>query len=169
MDIQIFRATKEHANDMGSVHSISWKKAYRGIIPDTIIDDFTQEKRAAIFSDVVDTHPEEYYLFKVNGVPAGIASLSKSHEDNAPNYIGEIYSIYFHPNFWETSATQKGLEFCIERLKSLGYKQITIWVLKDNIRACRFYEKNGFAIDEGFEQKIQIGKTLTEIRYSKKV
>lgn len=169
MDIQVFRATKEHAKDMGSIHSISWKKAYKDIIPDEIIDGFTPEKRVAIFSDVLTTRPEEYYLFKVDGIAAGIASLSKSHEDNGSNSIGEIYSIYFHPDFWGTPATQKGLEFCIERLKSLGYKHITIWVLKNNKRARRFYEKNGFVIDDGFEEKIQLGNTLTEIRYSKKV
>ncbi len=168
MDFQVIRANKDNAIDMGFVHSQSWQKAYRGIIPDEIVNSFTSEKRAEIFVDAISTRPEEYYLFRVDGHPAGIASLNKSHEENAPDYIGEIYSIYFHPDFWGTSATHKALQFCVERLKSLGYTQVTIWVLKDNFRARSFYEKNDFSFD-GLEQEVNIGKPLVEIRYSKKI
>lgn len=144
------------------------EKAYKGIIPDNIIDEFTSEKRAEIFHNVIPKAEEEYYLFKVDGIPAGFASLNKSHEENAPKYIGEIYSIYFHPDFWGTPVTKKGLQFCIDRLRNLGYSYITIWVLKDNTRAIKFYKKNGFTCDD-FEKEIYIGKKLLEIRYSKKI
>lgn len=129
MDFQVIRATREFAFDMGYVHSYSWQKAYTGIIPDEIIKTFTPENRAKIFLDVLENPLEEYYLFKVDDRPAGIASLAKSHEKNMPNYIGEIYSIYFHPDFWGTEVTQKGFQFCINRLKNLGFSEITIWVL----------------------------------------
>lgn len=132
MDFQVIRATREFAFDMGYVHSCSWQEAYTGIIPDEIIKTFTPENRAKIFLDVLENPLEEYYLFKVDDRPAGIASLAKSHEKNMPNYIGEIYSIYFHPDFWGTEVTQKGFQFCINRLKDLGFSEITIWVLNDN-------------------------------------
>lgn len=168
MDFQIIKATKENAVDMGFVHSCSWQKTYRGIIEDSIIADFTPEKRAEVFLQVIPNQPEEYYLFKVDGSAAGIASLSKSHEPNAPTHLGEIYSIYFHPRFWGTPATQAGLQFCIDRLKVLGFTQIAIWVLNDNIRAKKFYEKYGFTFD-GNTQEIKIGKSLLEVRYSKEL
>jgi RimJ/RimL family protein N-acetyltransferase len=168
MNFQVIRAKKDNAIDMGFVHSHSWQKAYRGIIPDEIVDSFTPEKKSRNLLTLFLHVPEEYYLFRVDGHPAGIASLNKSHEENAPDYIGEIYSIYFHPDFWGTSATHKGLQFCVERLKSLGYTQVTIWVLKDNLRARSFYEKNDFFFD-GLEQEINIGKPFVEIRYSKKI
>lgn len=168
MNLEIIRATGENATEMGFIHSYSWKKAYKGIIPDNIIDEFTSEKRAEIFHNVIPKAEEEYYLFKVDGIPAGFASLNKSHEENAPKYIGEIYSIYFHPDFWWTPVTKKGLQFCIDRLRNLGYSYITIWVLKDNTRAIKFYKKNGFTCDD-FEKEIYIGKKLLEIRYSKKI
>ncbi|HBE9528915.1 TPA: GNAT family N-acetyltransferase [Clostridioides difficile] len=168
MNLEIIRATGENATEMGFIHSYSCKKAYKGIIPDNIIDEFTSEKRAEIFHNVIPKAEEEYYLFKVDSIPAGFASLNKSHEENAPKYIGEIYSIYFHPDFWGTPVTKKGLQFCIDRLRNLGYSYITIWVLKDNTRAIKFYKKNGFTCDD-FEKEIYIGKKLLEIRYSKKI
>lgn len=168
MDFQVIRATKEFAFDMGYVHSYSWQEAYAGIIPDEIIRTFTPKNRAKIFLDVLKNPLEEYYLFKVDDRPAGIASLAKSHEKNMPDYIGEIYSIYFHPDFWGTEATQKGFQFCVNRLKDLGFSEITIWVLNDNLRAKRFYERNGFKLD-GNSKEIKIGIKLLEVRYSKKI
>lgn len=168
MDFQVIKAARKNAKDMGFIHSNSWKQAYRGIIPNEMIEAFTPEKRAAIFSNVIETQPEEYYLFMANNRPAGIASLSKCHEESAPDYIGEIYSFYFHPDFWGSSATHMGFQFCINRLKALGFTQITIWVLNDNLRAKRFYEKNGFVLD-GHSQEIEIGKKLLEVRYSKNI
>lgn len=72
MDFQVIRANKHNAIDMGFVHSQSWQKAYRGITPDEIVNSFTPEKRAEIFVDAISTRPEEYYLFRVDGHPAGM-------------------------------------------------------------------------------------------------
>lgn len=83
--------------------------------------------------------------------------LYKTHEETATDIEGEIYAIYFHPDYWGTSATQLGLQFCINRLEEFGYQQIPIWVLEENKRACWFYEKNGFIFD-GRIQEIEIGK-----------
>ncbi|MFA1762012.1 GNAT family N-acetyltransferase len=113
MNLEIIRATGENATEMGFIHSYSWKKAYKGIIPDNIIDEFTSEKRAEIFHNVIPKAEEEYYLFKVDGIPAGFASLNKSHEENAPKYIGEIYSIYFHPDFGELLLQKKDYNFVL--------------------------------------------------------
>lgn len=168
MNFQAIQATTNDALDLGLIHSCSWKAAYKGIIPDEIIDRFTPEIRANAFRDAISINPEEYYIFKQNNCPVGFASLYKSHETGCHNELGEIYSIYFHPDFWGNPITQWGLNFCINRLAALGYSEISVWVLEDNIRARKFYEKNGFFFD-GHTQEIFIGKNLKEIRYLKKL
>lgn len=168
MKLEIIRATKGDAEEMGFVHVESWQKAYRGIIPDKIIDSFTPEKQVRIFKEAIATRPEEYYLFNADGRSAGIALLHRSHEANAAETEGEIYAIYFHPDFWGTPATHKGFQFCFARLAERGFRKINIWVLEDNIRARKFYEKYGFRFD-GTKQHIDLGKPLVEIRYSKSV
>lgn len=168
MDFKAIKADKKNAADMGWVHSESWQKAYRGIISDEVVDGFTAESRADVFTEAISSRPEEYYLFTVDDNPAGIALLYKSHEDDMPDHVGEVYALYFHPDYWGTPAPHKGIQFCIKRLKQLGFAEIKIWVLKDNIRARKFYEKNGFTLD-GKERKITIDKPLSELRYSKKI
>lgn len=168
MKFEAIRAGIDHANDMGYVHAKSWQKAYRGIVADHIADEFTPVKRAEVFREVLVSRPEEYYLFKADGLPAGIALLHKSHEESAVDTDGEIYAVYFHPDFWGTPITHEAFQFCISRLKERGFTKINIWVLEDNKRARKFYEKYGFAFD-GARQQIEIGKPLTELRYSKKI
>ena len=168
MNFEVIKATVENSQDMGYIHSHSWRQAYINIIPDEILNSFTPIQRAQVFEQAIRTRPEEYYLFQVDNLPAGIALLYKSHEKSATDDEGEIYAIYFHPDYWGTSATQLGLQFCTNRLKELGFKQIHIWVLEENKRAQRFYEKNGFIFD-GKTQEIEIGKPLREIRYSKDI
>lgn len=165
---EAMRAKEENAEEMGRLHAQSWQKAYRGIIPKEIIAAFTPAKRAQAFRHAIATRPEEYYIFQVDGHCAGLALLHKSHEDNAAPTEGEIYAIYFYPDFWGTEATDKAFRFCIGRLRELGFKQIHIWVLEENLRARRFYEKYGFAFD-GSTQKIEIGKPLLEVRYTKQI
>ncbi len=168
MKFEAIKATLENSQAMGYIHSCSWQKAYQHIIPADVLNTFTPARRAQVFQEAIKTRPEEYYLFQVDSAPAGIALLHKSHEKTAPNDAGEIYAIYFHPDFWGTPATGLGLQFCINRLQELGYKQIHIWVLAENKRARRFYEKYGFVFD-GKTQEIEIGKTLLEVRYSKTI
>lgn len=168
MKFKAIKATIHFANDMGYIHAQSWQKAYQGIVPNDIVDAFTPEKRAEVFREAIATRPEEYYFFKVDDRPAGIALLHKNHEENAADTDGEIYAIYFHPDYWGTSATHKAFQFCVDRLKERGFTKITIWVLKDNIRARKFYEKYGFALDDA-QQQIDLGIPLTEVRYSKKI
>ena len=168
MKFEAIRADLSHINDMAYVHAKSWQKAYRGIVANHILYEFTPEKRAEVFREAILSRPEEYYLFKINNTSAGIALLYKSHEYNADDTDGEIYAIYFHPDFWGTSVTHTAFEFCINRLKELGFTKINIWVLEENMRARKFYEKHGFAFD-GTRKIIKIGKPFSEIRYSKKI
>lgn len=40
--------------------------------------------------------------------------------------------------------------------------------INDNLRAKRFYERNGFKLDGNFKE-IEIGVKLLEVRYSKRI
>ena len=48
----------------------------------------------------------------------------------------------------------------------MGYRSAVVWVLEENRRARRFYEKYGFS-SEGVYQQIEIGTKLWEMRYAK--
>ena len=58
----------------------------------------------------------------------------------------------------------KLINWGIHELHNRGYTMISLWVLKENISARKFYDKMGF-IHDGTIKEINIGKTLKEYRY----
>lgn len=104
--------------------------------------------------------------FFCDGQPYGLAMLAHSHEEGALQDEGEVYAFYMHPSVWGTPATNWAFLFCLQRLKNMGYRSAVVWVLEENRRARRFYEKYGFS-SEGVYQQIEIGTKLWEMRYAK--
>lgn len=50
-------------------------------------------------------------------------------------------------------------------LEQRGFKNVCLWVLKDNVRARNFYEKNEFKVS-GNEREIEIaGCNIREVEY----
>ena len=57
------------------------------------------------------------------------------------------------------------MEYVVGELKNLGYDEIFLWVLEENVRARAFYERFGFVADGGVTDTEIGGKMLREIRY----
>jgi ribosomal protein S18 acetylase RimI-like enzyme len=53
----------------------------------------------------------------------------------------------------------------IEALRELGYSEVILWVLEDNPRARRFYEREGWALDGSRKDDEFLGVPVTEVRY----
>ena len=46
-----------------------------------------------------------------------------------------------------------------------GYRSVTLWVIRDNARAIRFYQRAGFAIEAESAKEFELGGTqITEVR-----
>jgi ribosomal protein S18 acetylase RimI-like enzyme len=162
----IRRATPEDALSLGTIHALSWKKAYKGIIPDEILFQITPEKRAHFFDKALNLQWEEDYLLQVESEPAGLLCIGKNRDDDVDDFVGEIWGIYLHPDFIQQGYGRILMDFALSELKERGYTKVTLWVLKNNRKARFFYEKMGFQPD-GKEKEIFIGKALEEIRYYK--
>ena len=79
--------------------------------------------------------------------------------------MGEIAAIYLLPKYWGQAIGYEMFEKCLEILNNKSAKAVSLWVLEDNHRACRFYERQGFEKD-GKRKSIDLGgdAPLWEIR-----
>lgn len=59
---------------------------------------------------------------------------------------GEVVAIYLLPEIWGSGQGRELLRYWLGKLKKKVVKNICLWVLEDNIRARKFYEKNGFQL-----------------------
>ena len=58
---------------------------------------------------------------------------------------GEVYAFYVHPTAWGSGAAAATMARCTEFLRDHGFTEAMLWVLRDNPRARRFYEKVGWS------------------------
>ncbi len=151
---------------LGFIHSESFRKAYQGIIPDDFLDNFTIEKRQRYYQKALSEGVEKTALMSVDHKAIGILTVGKCRDDDKDDSYEEIWGIYLLQDYWGKGHGKMLINWGIDRLEEWGYFKATLWVLKENTNARRFYEHLGFEFD-GTEKLIKIGKELIEARYYK--
>ena len=82
--------------------------------------------------------------------------------------IGEIYAIYVAPERWGTGVGRALMTAARDALAAAGNAEIRLWVLAENARARRFYERAGMVTDGALGTFTPAGSTveLAEVRYA---
>ena len=84
------------------------------------------------------------------------------------SHWGELVSLYVHPDYWGQGYGSALMEEVLNRMKTAGYPGCCLYVLRENNRARRFYEKHGFAWDgHSLEVSLTPSVVLTDLRYCK--
>ena len=166
MSIVIRKISLEDAYEYTALHIACWRDAYTGIIPDEYFDKMSadSEKRAEMWRQTLKEPDDcEYLCIMCENKMIGRLIFSKSRDEDMP-HAGEVIAIYLLAGYWGKGYGKQAMDFAVAGLRQAGYNEIFLWVLEENSRARRFYEKYGFVYD-GTRQDIEIGKTVTEIRY----
>ena len=169
MTSEIRLATLADAAAIASIHVQSWQSAYRGMMPQEHLDqlDVTQRTRAWTRALTSPDPAQPAPLVAIADEQAvGFASIGPTRDQDAdPASTGEVRAIYLLPQAWGQGLGRGLMTAALTQLAGLGYQAATLWVLKENARARRFYEAAGFTAD-GAEQTEDIaGAPVTEVRY----
>ena len=157
-------ADSNDAKILGEIHSASWREAYKGIIPDEILNSFTPERRESYFQRALSEGWEEDAIIFNGNQALGLICIGKSRDPDLTADYGEIWGIYLLPEYWNQGIGSTLIDWGIDELKKRGYSRVSLWVLEENMHACSFYERKGFRHD-GAKKDIRIGAELTEVRY----
>jgi len=163
----IRKAELSDARGIAEVHAASWQTAYRGFFPDDFLDNLSADKRETYWQEAIELGRSGLLVYEKDGAIIGFASFGESRDEGAvEGETAELYAIYFDPVQWGKGyGAELGAEV-LEALKAQRFPEVTLWVLKDNQRAIRFYEKLGF-VPDGVE-KVETWRgeiELTESRY----
>jgi ribosomal protein S18 acetylase RimI-like enzyme len=165
--MNIRRAQESDAPSLAKVHVDSWHAAYRGLVPDSVLQGFTYQSRTEHFRQSLAADSEETYLVEENGNVMGFLVLGACRDsDLNVDCTGEIWGIYISPDCWRKGLGKRLLEEAQSLLKSRGYEEAVLWVLERNQGARRFYEAMGFRLDGGAKD-VNLGIPLKAIRYRK--
>lgn len=149
------------------MHVRSWQAAYRGIVPDAVLNSLSVERRAAFWTDAVSDPPSMsgVWVAEHDGAVAGFVHVRRSKDQGAEPSVGEVGAIYLMPEAWSRGLGRALLDTAVAELGRNGFEAATLWVFRDNARARRFYERAGWAPD-GKAKSIEIGGiSLAEVRY----
>ena len=155
------------ARGIAEVHVASWQAAYRGIFPDSFLDNLSTDNRETFWKNFLAEDRSGLLVFEQDEIVIGFSSFGPSRDDDLnPDIVGEIYAIYFDPQHWARGYGTMLVDKSLKELTQAGYSEITLWVLNDNQRAIRFYQKLGFKAD-GTEKEDtwKDNITLRESRY----
>ena len=158
----------EDAYEYAACHIACWRAAYNGIIPDDFLDKMASEldqRAESCRQTIISPGGYKQFYAEHDGKMVGRLIFSKSRDEDMPD-AGEIGAIYLLEEYWGKGLGLRMMDFAIGMLKRDGHNKFIVWVLEENHRARRFYEKYGFSFD-GTMKEITIGKPLIEIRYVK--
>lgn len=130
------------ADDKAAISKIyeeSWKHVYQGIIPQTYLDSVPEGQWASN----LDSPNLKTLVCVEDGRLIGTSSFGKSRMEKYDHW-GEIISIYLLPDYMGKGYGKALLQAAVSELKKLGFEDVFLWVLEENIRARRFYERFGF-------------------------
>lgn len=153
MEIRPARRDEMHATE--EVRVASWQVAYRGLVPDDVLDGLrvTPEK-VAWLEQRYDANEAGSLVAVDAGRVVGMAFHGPCRDEDRWGEP-ELYALYVLPSHRGTGAGRRLLDAC---------RPVTsLWVLADNARARRFYEKNGFRPES--TKEITFGVPLLEVRY----
>jgi ribosomal protein S18 acetylase RimI-like enzyme len=141
--IPIRPACVDDAIGIARVHVDSWRATYKGLMPDTILDNLSYEQREQGWRRQLSTpgHGFVYVACAPSGQIVGFVS-GGPNRDGDPTYKGELYAIYVLPAYQGQGIGRRLMLMLVERLIQAGCYTMLLWVLVGN-PAYAFYEHMG--------------------------
>jgi ribosomal protein S18 acetylase RimI-like enzyme len=165
--IDIRPAVESDSLGIAKVHVHTWQTAYRGIVSDAYLESLSVTKRESIWREAIAVGNSELWIADAGSEIVGWVAFGASRDADAVQHAGELWAIYVMPTSWSMGLGRNLWLTAKKRLMERGFLSATLWVLKDNLRAIRFYRAAGFEEDPTSEKEIIRGdQRLREVRYA---
>jgi ribosomal protein S18 acetylase RimI-like enzyme len=150
MVAEVRRALPHDAPAIAAVHVHTWQAAYRGLVPDQLLDALSVTQREDVWRQVLagDDGTRVYVAIGEGRVVGFCAVAAPSRDEDAEEGVAEIGAIYVHPDVWRSGVGRALMDVAIGDLQEDGWRWVTLWVFAENQQARDFYARLGFEPDE---------------------
>lgn len=141
--------TEKEIKEKAYVYWRCWHNTYKGLVSDEYLNSLNLQKceeRAFESKDNIIIAKDEDRV-------VGFAEFGIGKEEGC--VYGEILTLYVLPEYCGQGIGTRLMKSVSEHLSA--YPQICLWVLKENKRAIRFYEKFGFYPDGKEKMSTKVG------------
>ena len=156
------------ALDVARVHVRAWQVAYRKLLPDEYLDGLKPEDRAQryTFGGTDPREPMTTVAVDDRGTIRGFATTCAARDADVPGH-GELAAIHVDPDWWGHGVGQALLASARAHLLDSGFRRAILWVLVGNVRAERFYAKDGWTPDGAQRTDTVWGVQVNDQRYQR--
>lgn len=174
------------AEAIAVVHSTSWRTAYRELLPERYLTKLTVphltrrwhrtlQRRRSITSELELSASEDFLVLELGGAVVGFCEYGPvgddedQEEDDLAGFAGEVHMVYLHPTTWGQGLGRPLMDAAMQGLERRGLHWAVVWVLEQNTRARRFYERLSFAADGGRRHDLLGGEMQRLVRYGRAI
>lgn len=159
--VEVKHATRDDMKALAVIQTSSWKGAFKDILNKDTLERYTDlEKCQMMLEKVYDSKRGFFYIGYYKGKPCAELFWCEGKEMIESAEIVALHSI---PECWGHGVGKEIIDKAIDEIKAKGYKNIYLWVFEENIRAIKFYEKEGFVLDG--ENHVSDFDEAVEVRY----
>lgn len=161
-------ASAADAESMARVHVASWDGAYRGLMPDQVIDRLTIEARTNGWTrTLADPDPQTAaFVAEHRGEVVGLSSVGPTRDEDLDSQrFGEVFAIYVAPDHWGHGHGRDLIVKSLDWLRDAGFAAAMLWVLDTNTIGRSFYERGRWRLDDAVKIDESFGAPLREVRY----
>jgi ribosomal protein S18 acetylase RimI-like enzyme len=167
--IRVARAADAPA--IAAVHVDAWRETYAGLVPAHVLSGLSLDRRTEVWGRII-SKPEAFnssavFVTEREGavVGFGCCGLQRAEILNAQGYDGEISSIYLLRSVQRCGFGLALMSAMGQELQRRHLQAASLWVLRENQKACRFYEKLGGDIVGDKKDIREDGVVFVEVAY----
>ncbi|HEV2072439.1 MAG TPA: GNAT family N-acetyltransferase [Thermomicrobiales bacterium] len=162
-------ATPDDATAIAAIHVASWQATYRGHMDDAYLDSLSVDERVGMWSQILEfpRTAANVLVAEIQGKVIGFYSFGRSRDSDLPGDTAVLHTIYVHPDLIRSGIGIALLARAERAMREAGIDLVSLWVLRENIGARRFYERCGRSFN-GEERREELwGQPPTEVRYTR--
>jgi GNAT superfamily N-acetyltransferase len=136
LELQLRPAEPTDALAVARVHVRAWQTGYRGLLPAAYLDRLRAEDRAA-----------RYTFGKLDGPQTTVAILDREIVGFATIHASELSALHVDPDHWSRGVGSALIARARTDRAAAGVPEAHLWLLAGNVRAERFYARDGWSPD----------------------
>lgn len=162
----------DDAHAIGTIIVRSWQHAYKDILPADGLSNLSIEERAQQWAGWLqaEASPMQTLVAEINQKVVGFTSWGPSSDDDDaddPDVV-MLYSIYLLPDSMSKGVGSSLLEAAEVEMIAGGAQVGTLHVLEQNSATRKFYERNGWQLEENSAREEHFfGMDMVTVRYRK--
>lgn len=160
VNTQIRIATPNDAERFAEIHARSWIFAYGGCVPESVLAEHNA-RWPLIWSKMLANNRNSHYAITTDNTTIGFLTLGTTRDSDLSDTVCELVGLYLDPKYIGKCFGRQAMDWVKREAISRNYKNLCLWVLKDNLNAKSFYERSGFIFD-GTTKPSGLGDTVEE-------